>query len=196
MSFTQNDKVLPAKITNKMVANSVARVLRLEHVNSDAAIKRIERMTGANPNSICKWYQGRNAPKSAHLLLLAKHYPSILHMMLEMIGQADIWEIHKRNIDCRDIDPDRIRTPSTHYIYSAKSCTINFMFNANFAAKLSRRQYWFMESLQQGLNIKAADIVSIWKVSLRTAKYDVAELVDSGLIQFVGARKTGRYYCI
>ena len=40
---------------------------------------------------------------------------------------------------------------------------------------------------------KADHIAAIWQVSIRMAKYDVEVLVKTGLIRFVGARKTGWY---
>ncbi len=47
--------------------------------------------------------------------------------------------------------------------------------------------------LQKGLSLKAEDVANIWEVNIRTAKRDIAGLVDLGLVEFSGAHKNGRY---
>lgn len=58
---------------------------------------------------------------------------------------------------------------------------------------VNERQRWFMEQLQRGGQVKAEDIMSQWQVSLATAKRDIASLRENGLVEFVGAAKTGSY---
>lgn len=58
---------------------------------------------------------------------------------------------------------------------------------------VNERQHWFMAQLQRGGQVKAEDIVSQWKVSLATAKRDIASLREKELVEFVGATKTGSY---
>ena len=50
-----------------------------------------------------------------------------------------------------------------------------------------------MAQLQRGGQVKAEAIVSQWKVSLATAKRDIASLRKKELVEFVGAAKTGSY---
>jgi hypothetical protein len=47
---------------------------------------------------------------------------------------------------------------------------------------LNQRQLWFLGLVQQGYQVKAADIASFWGVSSRTAKYDMADLVRLRLV--------------
>ena len=58
---------------------------------------------------------------------------------------------------------------------------------------VNERQRWFMAQLQRGGQVKAEAIVSQWKVSLATAKRDIASLREKELVEFVGATKTGSY---
>ena len=63
----------------------------------------------------------------------------------------------------------------------------------NRASQLNQRQLWFLGMLQQGYVIKAEHVTATWNVSLRTAKYDIATMAETGLIRFVGTRRTGSY---
>jgi len=58
---------------------------------------------------------------------------------------------------------------------------------------LNERQIWFVQQLQAGRSINAEDIVQHWKAGFATAKRDIISLRKNGLIEFVGAPKTGRY---
>ena len=50
-----------------------------------------------------------------------------------------------------------------------------------------------MEQLHNGKNYKASDIAVQWQVAEKTAKRDISDLKNKGLVRFVGATKTGRY---
>ena len=58
---------------------------------------------------------------------------------------------------------------------------------------VNSRQEWLIEQLSQGVDIKPVSIIEKWNVTEKTAKRDLADLKRSGLIEFVGAPKTGRY---
>jgi len=58
---------------------------------------------------------------------------------------------------------------------------------------INERQSWFIEQLRAGENVKATDIVEEWSVVEKTAKRDISGLREKGLIEFVGAAKTGNY---
>ena len=58
---------------------------------------------------------------------------------------------------------------------------------------LNERQRWFVERLASGAATRAADIAAQFQRHEKTAKRDIAELVEKGLIDFVGARKNGVY---
>ena len=58
---------------------------------------------------------------------------------------------------------------------------------------LNERQQWFVDQLAAGRKAKATDIEAQWSVVDKTAKRDIAELRKLGLVEFVGAPKTGHY---
>jgi len=60
-------------------------------------------------------------------------------------------------------------------------------------AELNERQLWFIEQVGVGRKMNVPDIIEQWQVSISTAKRDVLGLKNKGLIEFVGALKTGRY---
>ena len=70
--------------------------------------------------------------------------------------------------------------------------TVNDTEN-NSDVPVNERQQWFMGQLSAGKNLKAADIAEHFTVTTMTAKRDIAELKDHGVIEFFGAPKTGRY---
>lgn len=75
MSLSNFSKVLLEQINDQKVAIIFANALRKEHQNDASMVKEIGLITGANLHSINKWCQALNAPKSAHLLILAGLYP-------------------------------------------------------------------------------------------------------------------------
>jgi len=55
------------------------------------------------------------------------------------------------------------------------------------------RQKWFLEQLSAGQKIRASALANHWGTSHKTAKRDISDLRRKGLIEFVGAPKTGFY---
>jgi len=196
MSFSKNDQILPPTVTDKELAFLIQKILRQEYKNRGSAVKRIANKTGLELRTIRNWYEGRKAPKSVHLLLLASHYQEVLHLVIKLIGRSDLWAVYEQNISLLNVAVDTAENPSSEKIYSAKSCTINVTIDTEKARALNQRQLWYLGLVQQGHKIKATDIMVVWDVSARTAKYDMEGLVDLDLIHFVGARKTGYYAAI
>jgi len=58
---------------------------------------------------------------------------------------------------------------------------------------VNERQKWYLEQLADGVKAKAAELAQHWSVSPVTAKRDISDLKERGLIEFVGSPKTGRY---
>ena len=58
---------------------------------------------------------------------------------------------------------------------------------------VNSRQEWLIVQLSQGFAIKPVAIIEKWNVTEKTAKRDLADLKGRGIIEFVGAPKTGRY---
>ncbi len=58
---------------------------------------------------------------------------------------------------------------------------------------VSERQRWLLVQLSEGQQLKPHDVTTHFGVAEKTAKRDIADLKARGLIEFVGARKTGFY---
>ena len=65
--------------------------------------------------------------------------------------------------------------------------------NVPVSVPANTRQEWLLEQLARGQRTKAADVATKFDVTEKTAKRDIADLRERGLIEFVGARKTGHY---
>lgn len=65
--------------------------------------------------------------------------------------------------------------------------------NVPINESLSERQRWLLDQLGQGQKPRAKDIAAHFGVTEKTAKRDIADLKARGLIEFVGAPKTGFY---
>lgn len=58
---------------------------------------------------------------------------------------------------------------------------------------VNARQQWFLAQISAGRQSGWADLAQQWQVSRATAQRDIADLKAHGLIEFVGARRTGFY---
>lgn len=196
MSFAKNDQILTPAIAEEVLTFLVQKILRQEYKNQNAAVKRIGQKTGLELRAIRNWYEGRKPPKSAHLLILARHYPQVLQEVIKLVGYVDLWTTGEQTSYSPNSISNESEMLSSGKIYSARFCTINVKFNIEIGGKLNQRQLWFLGLLQQGYKIRATDIISMWRVSARAAKYDIEGLVTLDLIRFVGSRKTGNYEAI
>jgi hypothetical protein len=193
MSFQKFSQVLSGKISDQMVATMVANSLRHEHQNDTSVVKEIGLITDANLHTINKWCQAINAPKSAHLLMLAAAYPQVLKSLLEMIGRGDVWQhCLTENIPSK-MSPKPGGGRGGNGIYRDKFVPINVIVDLEMAIKMNGRQLWFMGELQRGRRLKAEDIAKQWWVTDKTAKRDISALIEYGAIRYNGARKNGFY---
>jgi predicted HTH transcriptional regulator len=58
---------------------------------------------------------------------------------------------------------------------------------------VNERQRWFLTQIGEGQAPGASDLARQFQVAEKTARRDIADLKARGLIEFVGARKTGHY---
>lgn len=61
---------------------------------------------------------------------------------------------------------------------------------------LNERQRWILDRVARGLPTRARDVAAHWRVSIKSARRDLAGLCASNLLHFVGARKNGRYHLV
>ena len=193
MSRISAGNLLHVRIKGETIAALVAGVLRREHENSGTALKSIQKASGASYDTACKWHRARNAPRAAHLLELAKRYPNILRIILELIGRNDVWELCVMHaIPEKMLVENSGRWPSK-LIYTDKSVSINVIVSTQIGQKLNQRQLWFLGQLQQGYKVSNSKLISVWKISSRTAYRDISELVKVGMVKRTGTKKIGYY---
>ena len=58
---------------------------------------------------------------------------------------------------------------------------------------VNERQQWFLAHLGHDKRFKVTDLSTHWRVSESTAKRDIYDLKERGLIEFIGPPKTGYY---
>lgn len=143
--------------------------------------------------SIRNWYEGRNAPTSGHSIQLAKVYPAVFRVLLDLVGRPDLWELCQAASQQLEVEKSEHTNRTCSPIYYEKNFVINVVLNPAVNGKFNQRQLWFLGLLQRHHKVKPDDIVSFWRVTLRTAQADIAGLVQAELIYLVGARKTGWY---
>lgn len=193
MSGSKKDQVFPADSATsneQIVAAIIAKALREDYGALGSAVKRIGRRIGANPRAIRNWYEGRNAPNSVHLLLLAQSSPRVFAAILELTGRTDLLEAGGNG---KTAPGQSTETSGNAKKYGEETFTINLSICPKLRLALNHRQLWFYGQLQHGQKISAHDIAAAWNVSLRTARSDIAFLVKENAVRFAGANKRGQY---
>lgn len=193
MSQTQIERDLLPKITDAIIAKSVSDALRHEHADIHSAIKQIERITGINALTANNWYKGRYAPKSSYLLMLAAHYPEVLHVVCKLMGMEALWQ---HAISLGIVDSMRARLHKKWKRPCAigdKFVPIHVRVDAQIAVQLNQRQLWFLGHLQQGNQMTASGITATWHVHSKTARRDIKGLLEAKLIVCIKTGRTNHY---
>ena len=86
-------------------------------------------------------------------------------------------------------DEGQVSVNSNHRRKKNERCPCNVFVNV----PVNKRQKRFLELLNKGVSVKAADISKKFNVSLKTARRDIKDLVDHQVVEFSGAPKTGQY---
>ena len=55
------------------------------------------------------------------------------------------------------------------------------------------RQKWFLNQTCKGIRVSSSELAVHWDISQKTAKRDIADLKQKGVIEFSGAPKNGYY---
>ena len=58
---------------------------------------------------------------------------------------------------------------------------------------VNNRQKWFLNQIGKGVQVSSSELSAQWDISQKTAKRDIADLKQKGLIEFSGASKNGYY---
>ncbi len=184
MSFTKNDQVFHI-ITDQELIEIIAYNLRKDFGSSGSSIKEIARKINVNPRIVRNWYEAKNMPNLTNFLCLLTCSPHLMKSILELLDNNRFTD----NIPKENYPINR----HNKSIYGDNSVTVNVTLRKNILLKLNQRQLWFLGVTQKGLSLKVDDITNTWDVNMRTAKRDIAGLIECNLIKFSGASKNGRY---
>jgi Fic family protein len=169
-----------------MIAEHVSSALRREHVNISAALKHIEGITSIPAKTASKWYEGKYAPKSRHLLTLAAHYPEVLQAVCELMGMGSVW---RQAVRMGVVESMRAQLNERWEKWNKlsmkrdKFVLIRVQVDAHTAVQLNQRQLWFLGQMQQGYIMRAENLVDTWRIHAKTARRDLKGLLEAELIQ-------------
>lgn len=179
-------------------ADVMADLLRKEHGDSHRAVKQLMRQTDASERTVKHWLAAQHGPDTVFFLRLIATSPVIRAFVLGVVESPIVgrqsfpsgrWAYNDTMMDAR---ADRIGGRNL-----PKNDPMNDPDrdpgNDPITEGLNQRQRWFLDRVGKGLRSGARDIVDGWNVSPKTARRDIAGLRLAGLLQFVGARRNGRY---
>lgn len=188
MTKAKNSKTLPKNILDSAIREAVVSAIKKEHLDVSAAIKSVSSVTQINADAIAKWHTGQHTPSTAHFLTLSMFYPSVLQVLLTLIGREDLWDLAVReNI------PKRMHESlsNTHFKYKKRGDIFTAKRAQKSAFSFNERQLWFLDMIYKTSKMQNKHIVLHWNVTLRTAKRDTQGLMDAGIIRSVRAGGTG-----
>lgn len=179
-------------------AETIAQLLEREHGGTHRAVKQVMKLTDASERTVKHWLSGQHGPDTVFFLRLVTSSPVIRAFVIGLLESSQGAGDDRQGVDKKaarrpsktsDTQPlrqdrrqnDRINDPKTDPI------------NDPITDALNERQRWFLGRVAAGHRCRAADICGHWKVSVKTARRDIAALSASGLIRFTGARRNGRY---
>lgn len=186
----------------EIYAQTIAELLRKEHGESHRAVKQLMRQTDASERTVKHWLSGQHGPDTVYFLRLVVSSPVIRAFVLGLIeGPASR----------RRPDPvDRYSLTAAKDAYAAGEAALSPSsqghrkndpeddpdrdpINDPEPAELNERQHWFLARVAEGGRCGAAEIMAMWKVSLKTARRDIRSLQQANLLVYVGSRRKGRY---
>lgn len=201
-------------------AAMIATALQTELGNTHRAAKTLMRWTGASERTVKHWLSGHHGPGGDYLIALMRESEAVLETVLTASGRRDavvaarILAAHATMLEAmamvehERVDQSRIRpvgdsrggNEAVAGSHELENDRINDPVNdpATPVAEdgVSPRQRWYLEALAAGREVRAADLQHRWRVSEKTARRDLAALKMSGMIEFVGPFRTGRYRLI
>lgn len=181
---------LPKKIIDSTIQPAVLAAIKQEHLGINCPIKSIANITEIPVNVIAKWYKGKHTPNAAHLLTLARYYPSVLETILTLIDRHDLWQFA-----VQEKIPELMREvlADSYFKYRKRGDILSAEKVQKPDFLPNKRQKWFLEMLKTEQKMQNKHIAKRWGVEPRTAKRDTAQLIEHGYIHSVRAGGTGWY---
>ncbi|MDD3181326.1 MAG: hypothetical protein PHD48_00745 [Alphaproteobacteria bacterium] len=194
MSFSKMGKVLPKKssrVLDQEIANMVRTALRKDFPKVKLVARAISREIDVNLEAVKKWYNGQNTPSSAHFLVLVRISPSLFEAFLVEVGCASLapFFLSER---ARNGGGNQAHNGAIAGRSGGSDVTSNVTINP-WPDDLNERQSWFLAEIRDGFAPTAESLRKRWRVTERTARRDIAEMIKLNLIERRGAKKNGVY---
>lgn len=195
MSQAKMDRVSrlsePKKIEAEIMEGIVRHLRKIGGVNT-SAIKRIARETGTNPRTVKAWYEGRNMPSLLGYIHLARCYPELIELFLNQCQLRSSMSPPKPSKVSRSSAVSGAAKVFTTGVNAAENVG-NDVGNRVGTMDCNTRQLWFMLRIEEGAVATAEALADCWRVSIRTAERDIAELQKQKLVSYCGTRRRGQY---
>lgn len=98
MSFSKKDRKLQSKSGRSFheprdgvsFANAIADALKAEFGGTPSALKTVSQLTRSNERAVRNWFDGKNGPSGANLVILMRHSDLVLRTMLTLADRPDL----------------------------------------------------------------------------------------------------------
>ena len=173
-------------------AQAVSDLLRKEHGDSRSGIKQLMRQTHASERTVKHWLAAQHGPDTVFFLRLVVSSPVIRAFVLGIIEAP----VARKTTEA----PKRVAPAVERAAYAAGESSA--VLPARYAERnvpmdvperdpnhdpdqpeLNERQRWFLDRVATGDRVGASEIMLSWRVSLKTARRDIADLKGKALIR-------------
>jgi hypothetical protein len=175
------------------------------------------RWTGASERTVKHWLAGHHGPAGEYLIDLIRESEAVYEAILSAAGRRDavvaarMLAAHGAMAEVMALVRREKWPPAVDSATSADQHDGRPLMGSDDRSNdrindrktdpasplpedaLNPRQRWYLEALAEGRDVRASDLQRRWDVSEKTARRDVAALKERGIIEFVGAHRTGRY---
>jgi hypothetical protein len=190
-----------ALASRQAYAEIIANLLRKEHGDTHRAVKQLMRLTHASERSAKHWMAAQHGPDTVFFLRLVATSPVIRAFVLGIIESqqsalSETTMVAPGSTSLGHGPREEMAAgrywPSSDPINGPESGPAN----DPITGRLNERQRWILDRVARGLPTRARDVAAHWRVSIKSARRDLAGLCACNLLHFVGARKNGRYHLV
>ncbi len=182
----------------KDYAELIADALRREHDETHRTVKTVMRWTGASERSVKNWMSGVSGPSGYFLMRLCMKSPAVRELVRQFLADTDPSATPAEALESGSTAAFAHGQAGSGLgvqfgIFNGVNGDTNGDIHVTINLPLNERQEWLLARVAQGDRCTVEDVVVHWHVSSRTAKRDIANLKDRGLIRYLGRHRRGFY---